>query len=92
MTTISALSHVPDFVIEEHVASTNQFLQVSRLTLDDLNVYAQPLSDAVQLVMRGAHHPVSDDEIIEVVRRAMKEYMAIDDDLLAVAAADAEGA
>jgi hypothetical protein len=81
MTTISALSHVPDFVIEEHVASTNQFLQVSRLTLDDLNVYAKPLSDAVQLIMQGAHHPVSDAEIIEVVRRAMNAYRSIDDGL-----------
>jgi hypothetical protein len=81
MTTISALSHVSDFVIEEHVASTNQFLQLSRLTLDDLNVYAKPLSDAVQLVMRGAHYDVSDAEIIEVVRRAMNAYRSIDDGL-----------
>ncbi len=75
------LSNVPDLVIDEHVVATNQFLQLSRLHLDDLHVYAKPLSDAVQHVMKGAHYPVSDDEMIEVVRRAMNDYRSIDDGL-----------
>ena len=65
-------------MIEEHVAATNDFLQLSRLTLDDLHCYANPLSSAARLVMRGAHDPVSDAEIIEVMRLAMAEYRAID--------------
>ena len=82
-TTIAALplSNLPALVIDEHVCATNRFLQLSRLTLDDLNCYAQPLSEAALLVMRGAHDPVSDAEILAVFRRAMNDYRAIDDGL-----------
>lgn len=75
---LSALSDVPDFVIEDHVAATNDFFKGSKLKLDDLHVYANPMSIAAQLVMRGAHRPVSDAEIIESIRLAMAEYRGID--------------
>jgi hypothetical protein len=81
----SAFSQISDLVIEEHVASTNDFFRLSRLTLDDLHCYANPLSGAARLVVRGAHAAVSDTEIIQVVRIAMVDYRGIDDSLFAVA-------
>lgn len=87
---LSALSGVPAFVIEEHVASTNRFLQLSRLTLDDLHVYAEPLNDAALAVKLLAHRSITSAQAAEMLRQSAVQYRAIDDAL--EAAADAEDA
>src|SRR5579863_4119897 len=74
---LSALSVVPEFVIEEHIASTNRLFQLTRLTLDDLSVYAKPISDAVLAVMRRAHDSITETDAHEIIRRAaVVEYRA----------------
>jgi hypothetical protein len=41
------IGSITEFEIEEHVASTNRFFQLTGLTLDDLNPYARPLARVV---------------------------------------------
>lgn len=65
-------------MVEDQVAATSDFFKLSGLTLDDLHCYANPFAAVVQLVMRGAHCPVSDAEVLEVVRLAMAEYRGLD--------------
>lgn len=83
----SALSHVPDFVIEDHVRANNDFFKVSGFTLDDMHCYTNPWVILGEL-LKKAHRPVSDAEILEAGRLAMAQFRGIDYEL--ERAADAE--
>jgi hypothetical protein len=74
---MTMIGSIPEYEIEEHVATTNRFFQLSGCTLDDLDVYSEPLSLAVKAVQGAADGCVTEEQVIETVRRAISQYKAI---------------
>jgi hypothetical protein len=73
-----------DFEIEEHVLETNRFFQMSGFTLDDLNVYAEPLAAVCRAVRSAANGNATKQDLMTAVWEAARKYRAIDDRLTAV--------
>jgi hypothetical protein len=67
-----------DFEIEEHLAETNRFFQLTGLTADDLHIYGAPLAAVVNAVRRYAESRAKLQEALDTVPVAAGDLKAID--------------
>lgn len=65
-----------DFEIEEHVAQHNRFFKRTGFTLDDLDVYAESLGDAVRAVHDCSEGFMTEERMFEVIRQAVCKLTA----------------
>lgn len=68
-----------DFQIEQHVAETNEFFQLSGFTLDDLAVYSEPFAAVLKAVYGAASRSITQQELLNVLRAAVRQVQSIDD-------------
>lgn len=75
------------YEVEEHVAEHVRFFQLTNLTLDDLNVYAEPFASIIMAANRLAHGNVTEVQALDAIRLAAIDVRAIDDRLATESAA-----
>jgi hypothetical protein len=63
--------------IEEYVRKHNRFFKQSNLTLDDLDVYAKPLSNVDHATMALSRGSITEQEAFKVMQRSASELKAI---------------
>jgi hypothetical protein len=69
---------IADFEIEEHVANTNRFFKRTHLTLDDLDVYAEPLA---ALQRAAFSRSMTNQQRCRAILKATADIRGIDDAL-----------
>ena len=66
-----------EFEIESHVAEHNRFFRQTAFTLDDLDVYAEPLGNVARAVYDLAEGRTTEPHLMNIIRQSVRQLHAL---------------